>query len=326
MEKEQAADIIRGSSLSRHADLLIGQLAPSARLIVEDEPTNHGGGSLLSHLGGLPSLPACATWPTWDKRDFLTGQISRREERFKKHPRATFLRDVIARMREELARQPQPLPFVAQLSLAELHSTAPLPGWPSDGTLAFFCDPIAWGFDPLDRGHCRVLFLPAREKVAPVDAPKELTVDARYLGRKVTFAREWTLPSRVRTDGGSLSVWDKDHEYRDLCRLLRVPTLSDDEPIHRCGGHPQEIQGEMRLECQLVTNGLFCGDPSGYRDPRVPTLEKGAVDWQLLLQIDSDEKRLGWMWGDVGRIYFWARQQDIEAANFDGSWAILQCH
>jgi uncharacterized protein YwqG len=81
----------------------------------------------------------------------------------------------------------------------------------------------------------------------------------------------------------------------------------------------------MRLECQLVTNGIYCGNSSGYRDPRAKVLEPGATDWRLLLQLDSDD-RVGWMWGDVGRVYFWAIQQDIAACDFDKSWAILQCH
>ena len=82
----------------------------------------------------------------------------------------------------------------------------------------------------------------------------------------------------------------------------------------------------MRLECQLVTNGLYCGDATGYQDPRRASLELGASDWQLLLQIDSDEERLGWMWGDVGRVYFWIRRQDLASADFEGAWAVLQCY
>lgn len=75
----------------------------------------------------------------------------------------------------------------------------------------------------------------------------------------------------------------------------------------------------MRLECQLVSNGIYCGDPSGYQDPRRASLESGAADWQLLIQIDSDADRLGWMWGDMGRLYFWNRRQDLAAANFEGA-------
>jgi uncharacterized protein YwqG len=66
----------------------------------------------------------------------------------------------------------------------------------------------------------------------------------------------------------------------------------------------------MQLECQLVTNGLYCGDASGYDDPRRRALETGATDWRLLLQIDSDDV-LGSMWGDSGRVYFWIREQDV---------------
>jgi uncharacterized protein YwqG len=81
----------------------------------------------------------------------------------------------------------------------------------------------------------------------------------------------------------------------------------------------------MELECQLVTNGLYTGNPSGYQDPRRKTLEAGAIDWTLLLQIDSDD-RVGMMWGDVGMLYFWIRRQDLASRKFDKVWTILQCH
>ena len=90
-------------------------------------------------------------------------------------------------------------------------------------------------------------------------------------------------------------------------------------------GHPDSIQDDMQLECQLVTNGLYCGDPSGYDDPRTASLEKGKYDWRLLLQIDSDEN-LNTVWGDDGRIYYWIRDQDLKEGNFDNTWLLLQCY
>jgi hypothetical protein len=42
----------------------------------------------------------------------------------------------------------------------------------------------------------------------------------------------------------------------------------------------------MQLECQLASNGIYCGDPDGYKNPRVAELKSGAADWILLLQID----------------------------------------
>lgn len=89
-------------------------------------------------------------------------------------------------------------------------------------------------------------------------------------------------------------------------------------------GYSENIQGTMEDECQLVTNGLYCGDPSGYNDPKAKELLKDAGKWILLFQIDSIEKA-GMMWGDVGRIYFWIKKEDLRNKRFDKSWMVLQC-
>jgi len=31
------------------------------------------------------------------------------------------------------------------------------------------------------------------------------------------------------------------------------------------------------------------------------------------------------MWGDLGRIYYWIRDDDLAARRFDRSWLVLQC-
>jgi uncharacterized protein YwqG len=54
-------------------------------------------------------------------------------------------------------------------------------------------------------------------------------------------------------------------------------------------------------------------------------LEKGAQDWILLLQVDSDDDAQ-MMWGDAGMLYFWIRRQDLAQAAFGKAWCILQCH
>jgi uncharacterized protein YwqG len=89
-------------------------------------------------------------------------------------------------------------------------------------------------------------------------------------------------------------------------------------------GAPHVIQGDMPLECQLVTNGLYAGNASGYKDPRRKELEPGSADWTLLLQIDSDDNAK-MMWGDAGMLYVWIRHQDLASRNFDKAWIILQC-
>ncbi|MNE64597.1 hypothetical protein D3C80_1600170 [compost metagenome] len=82
----------------------------------------------------------------------------------------------------------------------------------------------------------------------------------------------------------------------------------------------------MELECQLVTNGLNCGDETGYNDPRRKELEQDKDDWVLLLKVDSEEEKTGMLWGDCGRIYFWIKKQDLTKKNFDQVWCILQCY
>jgi uncharacterized protein YwqG len=323
MEREEAVKIIRESIPADHVDLLVDNLMPSARVLVDAETETSGDAAAHSHFGGLPLFPPVVSWPLWDKRDFLNAQASRLEAKFKSNPRATGLRDIAARMRQDLSAAPVPLLFLGQFDLKEVHAAAPLAGWPRSGVLAFFHDPSSWGFDPLARGNCRVLFFEDESQLAAAAAPASPHDESKFPKCNVRFKREWTLPTDVELDGIHLSHWSDDR-YRELCGRLMGGT-TDREPIHRFGGHPQQIQGDMRLECQLVTNGIYCGDPSGYQNPRRAPLEKGTRDWRLLLQIDSDE-RLKWMWGDLGRIYFWMRQQDIKTADFDRAWAILQCY
>jgi uncharacterized protein YwqG len=53
-------------------------------------------------------------------------------------------------------------------------------------------------------------------------------------------------------------------------------------------------------------------------------LQPGAIDWEMLLQIDSDDNAK-MMWGDVGRIFYWIPRNDLRARNFEATWMILQC-
>ena len=45
----------------------------------------------------------------------------------------------------------------------------------------------------------------------------------------------------------------------------------------------------------------------------------------LLLQLDTDDDT-GWMWGDMGMIYFWIAPQELDARNFDDVRLILECY
>jgi len=96
----------------------------------------------------------------------------------------------------------------------------------------------------------------------------------------------------------------------------------EDDAAHHVLGWPDQVQGDMQLECQLVTNGIGLGGAEV--DSRAGVLAPGAADWRLLLQVSSDDDA-GWMWGDLGRLYYWIRERDLRRCAFDAAWLILQC-
>jgi len=62
----------------------------------------------------------------------------------------------------------------------------------------------------------------------------------------------------------------------------------------------------------------------GSSDPRAAKLEPDAVEWRLVLQIDSEDDA-GMMWGDVGRIYYWMHHDDLVHRRWERAHLILQC-
>ena len=79
----------------------------------------------------------------------------------------------------------------------------------------------------------------------------------------------------------------------------------------------------MELQCQLASSGLDASDPSSYDGSEAEALRSGAEEWRLLLQLASYEE-LGMKWGDLGSLFFWVREQDALAGNFDDVWVVLQ--
>jgi uncharacterized protein YwqG len=96
-------------------------------------------------------------------------------------------------------------------------------------------------------------------------------------------------------------------------------------PINKMLGHADTIQGEMEIECELVTRGIYIGSGYSENDPIIESSRERAADWLLLLQVDSNEDACKMMWGDVGRIYYWIRKQDLLERDFSQTWLILQC-
>ena len=221
-------------------------------------------------------------------------------------------------------RDSRPMGFLACINLADLPRA--LDWLPETGRLLFFYDleEQPWGFDPKDRGGWEVFYSEVQPSPddTKAEVPPGLKAEFILKTRGMDFEASKLPPSWEEDVLSPLNLTDTEQDelidYRS--------SLYGEGASHQIGGYPDPIQSpEMVLECQLVSNGLYCGDSSGYQDPRAEELKDGVEDWRLLLQMDSDDD-LDVMWGDVGTVYFWIREDDAKQKDFSKAWLVLQCH
>lgn len=239
---------------------------------------------LLSHFGGSPNLPPEIFWPE---------------------------------------RSGQKLGFLARLSLPELHQALRVDWLPSSGALLFFYDmeKQPWGYDPKDRGGAVVLHVPDLPHAVSSAGRTEDSIATTLPHRNVAFRSIDSYPS---SEHDSVRVLQLSETEYDLLGDLADNNFQS-APKHQVSGFPAAVQGDyMDLECQLASNGLYCGDASGYHDSRAQALKPGAANWRLLFQMDSDDD-LDLMWGDCGTIYYWIEEQAARQGDFRNAWLILQC-
>ena len=265
----------------------LGRLASSIELAAKESIRlfmAEGPGNETNRFGGMPNLPSGIEWPT---------------------------------------NNGQPLGFVAQIDLATLPPMREL-CLPRTGALFFFYDGISAGFQPEDRNTFRVLYSsdnPARVSERPF--PSELEESLRFQEARLSLGQvELSLPGWEDTLVEQFGLSRKERlAYSDFQEQY-CPGVADNV-IHRIGGYPDCVQDDPKLEAQLVSHGLYCGDASGYLAGRERGLCSG-VSWDLLLQVDSEEET-GMLWGDAGRLYFLIHRSDLAKRCFENAWMIFQC-
>ncbi len=217
-------------------------------------------------------------------------------------------------------RHEVPQSFIAQLNLEEVHPFDTHGVLPSRSMLWFFYDAKqeTYGADPADKGGCRVVFREDYSGLQRIAAPSRLPTESQFKACSVSFASEVTLSQSPQLDIHDFD-WTDDEVQKYETLLSKFPTPEDHGAVHhQLLGYPQTIQDDMRLECQLASHGVM-----DMNDPQAKELSKGANEWQLLLQIDTDED-IGMRWGDAGMIYYWLRASNLQKCAFDDSWLVLQ--
>lgn len=236
-----------------------------------------------SRVGGVPDLPPGVTWPEW--------------------------KDL-------------PQSFIAQIRLNDIHQFDTNGVLPHIGMLWFFYDAQqeTYGVDPSDLGGWRVIFMNGDDftNIQRTPAPAKLPASSQFKACSITFASEITLSQYPQLDVPDFD-WTDDEQKKYETLLSTFPNPADHAALHnRLLGNPDTIQDDMRQECQFASHGV-----TDINDPRAVELSKGALDWQLLLQIDTDE-RIGMRWGDAGMIYYWITATDLQTHHFDHTWLVLQ--
>lgn len=281
MDKASIAAAMQQSGLQQLSSSLDQLILPSIRL-----STNPSYETAIqpgqSKFGGMPDLPPNVAWPE------MNGA---------------------------------PMEFIAQIQLADAHAVDAAKPLPAQGLLSFFYDASqqTFGADPKDRNGLKTLYFdqPA-SALKRTDLPTSLPAQGRSRVCSVGFSEELTLALQPKLEIASLQWSETDQQHYDAA--LQQLTGAQTHPIHRLLGHPDTIQDDMRMECQLAANGV--ADPGSAPD-KVAQLATGANDWILLLQVDSDPN-VGMNWANSGMLYFWIRRDDLASKRFDNTWVVLQ--
>jgi uncharacterized protein YwqG len=282
-------DLIRQAGLIHRADQLLPLFQPTIAASSQQVEFEREIPLGASKLGGRPDMPPTLVWPHYHER---------------------------------------PLEFIAQINLAE---TAPYDAdgvLPTQGRLLCFYDVQQWlDGDPFEQGRFCVYYDTSDVAVLQrTDYPE--TAEAEFRPCALTFAAALTLPSlESKPLLADIQLYDyyltdtperqvEIHAYLNLTELAYQGMSA-----HQLLGWPEQIQGDVFVEMIRAANGI----PMGKTLPNVYQTYGAQIDeWQLLLQIDSDQKA-NMMWGDVGALYWCIRRDDLRNLRFDNVIVTMQC-
>ncbi|MGA2500876.1 MAG: YwqG family protein [Tepidisphaeraceae bacterium] len=292
---EKLNELIAKHGLERIKDPILGSVKPSIEVRLGEKKERAL--ATCSRFGGLPCLPSADLWPT------VGGK-----------------------------RLGRALTFVGQIRLDDLRAIEGAALLPQGGLLSFFYDveSMPWGHDTSEQAAWRVLYFDNVSGLVPTPRPASAEMPLVLRVLNASFVPSLTVPALRSIEIEPLGEMTEDEfmRYWSLRDELSLLTADDaNVPLHRLLGHPDAIQGCMQRTAQFATRDerLPEGVYNYYEHPRAKELIPGSFNWRLLLQVDSDD-RLGGMWGDAGRIYYWIHKDDLATRKFANTWLFLQCH
>lgn len=219
----------------------------------------------------------------------------------------------------------RPLSFLAQINCEEVSQYDQDSLLPSKGILYFFYElsTMTWGFSPEDKGSAKVYYFNGDvSQLIRTNFPHDMEDENKLPEIQLSFSKKDDLPC--------YEEFSKQYDYNDWEHYDEVRSMNGyevEETISKLLGYADVIQGDMLLECELVTNGVYCGNTPNITPEERKKFEENRNQWQLLFQLDTvttDDFEL--MFGDCGRIYYYIKKEDLKKCNFDDCWLILQCY
>ena len=256
-----------------------------------------------SKIGGKPDLPSDFQWPHYhSKIDSTVAGI-------------------------------YPLGFLAQINCEEVHKYDSDSLLPPKGLLYFFyeLDTMKWGFDPQDKGCARVYYHPGEvSELVRTEFPLDLPRENQLPEIPVTFTAKNELPtfdefSELHNEESQ--DWDAYEKVKTEMGFDSDLAYDTDQSITKLLGYADVVQNSMLLECEHVTNGIYCGESIEIPKDTLHQHKENCIKWQLLFQLDSifiEDKEI-MMWGDMGRLFYYIKADDLKNVEFDNCWLILQC-
>jgi uncharacterized protein YwqG len=209
-----------------------------------------------SKLGGMPDLPPYMEWPGLKERRFA---------------------------------------FIAQLKLGDLTELDKKKVLPSKGWLYFFydTDEKPWGLRQENREHWKVLYYDGELKSLQRTAfPVEVPATSRFFPYRLKFQGEVTLPSCYSLFFEKLKQESRFNPAEEdaYCNLKEDLAAfygdNGDYPAYRLLGYSDNIQGDMRLECERTSRGMGLA-LKGLPEQRLVELAGDTQQWIYLLAKDD---------------------------------------